>query len=81
VAGILDYAQILQVSAGQQDPPIPVEDALAARTRMLERAHFIEWLPTVADRYDEIDTYRLWLEQARSLRVRIAAQLAAAGGA
>jgi hypothetical protein len=81
VAGILDYAQILQVSAGQQDPPIPVEDALAARTRMLERPPFIEWLPTVADRYDEIDTYRLWLEQARSLRARIAAQLAAAGDA
>ena len=56
VAGILDYAQILQVSAGQQDPPIPVEDALAARTRMLERPPFIEWLPTVADRYDEIST-------------------------
>jgi hypothetical protein len=48
---------------------------------MLERPPFIEWLPTVADRYDEIDTYRLWLEQARSLRARIAAQLAAAGGA
>lgn len=80
VAGILDYAQILTVSAGQQDPAITVADALGARARMLERPQFIEWLPTVADRYDEIDTYRLWLEQARSLRSRISAQVGAPAG-
>jgi hypothetical protein len=60
-------------------PEIAEGDALAAYARMLERPDFIEWLPTVAERGDNIRDYSAWLASAEDLRARI--RLALAGPA
>lgn len=74
-AGILTYAEIAEVDASDSHAQFPVAQAMAARDRMLARPAFIEWLPTVANRADEVDTYRKWLARAKSIRVRIQARL------
>ncbi len=74
-AGILTHAQLVEVDASGRKPDVSVADALAARARMLERPDFIEWLPKVAHRFDEIDRYDRWLQQARTLHGRIEAHL------
>lgn len=71
-AGILQYEQMKRASARDQLPETSVEEALAARARMLERPAFIEWLPTMVDRSDDIYSYRQWLQDAKALRDRIA---------
>jgi len=74
-AGILTYALRVEVDASERKPQVAVADALAARARMLERPAFIEWLPKVAHRFDEIQIYREWLDQARALHERISGHL------
>lgn len=74
-AGILTYAQLVEVDRSGRKPEVSVADALAARARMLERPDFIEWLPKVAHRFDEIKRYDDWLQQARTLHGRIEAHL------
>lgn len=70
-AGILDLAQMERASAAEVSMAMPVDEALAAHARMLERPAFIEWLPTTADRSDDIVWYQDWLLKARALRDRI----------
>jgi hypothetical protein len=74
-AGILTHAQLVEVDVSGRKPTIAVADALAARARMLERPDFIEWLPKVAHRFDEIKRYNDWLAPARTLHDRIVAHL------
>ncbi len=78
-AGILDYAQMKRASAIDAPVEVPVDEALAARARMLERPAFIEWLPTMANRIDDIYTYQGWLRDGRALRDRIQEHPAMAG--
>jgi hypothetical protein len=80
-AGILDYAEIVTTNAtpSLDTPVIDVAVAMAAHARMLERPDFIEWLPTVTDRGDEIAGSQALLETAKDLRARIHAKTA--GGA
>jgi hypothetical protein len=73
VAGILTYEQMTMVENAEGIPDVPVADALAARERMLQRPDFIEWLPTAANRIDEMWTYGEWLKTATALRARIRA--------
>jgi hypothetical protein len=86
-AGILTYAELAQVYANYAEVPqnavpgaaeITVDDAMAARARMLERQAFIEWLTVIADeRNYDLDTYNRLLADAGSLRDRILASLGA----
>jgi len=78
-AGILTYEQMALVDASKLAPEVSVDEALATRTRMLERPDFVEWLPNVAYRFDEIDTFRETLEQAHSVHGVVTAHLRAAG--
>lgn len=77
-AGILSYEQLQRVSAPQNTPPTQPDEAQAARTRMLKRPAFLEWLPIVADRNEDIRNYTQWLQMAVALRQRINANLNAA---
>lgn len=70
-AGILTYDLLKQTPYAEGVPDIAVEDAMAAYARMIERLSFIEWLPTVANRYDDIRSYRARLASAKKLRARI----------
>ncbi|MGA8204218.1 MAG: hypothetical protein WB812_06830 [Woeseiaceae bacterium] len=70
-AGILTHDLLEQTPWDAGFPDIAVDDAMAAYARMIERPSFIEWLPTVANRYEEIQTYRAWLISAKELRARI----------
>lgn len=70
-AGILTLAQIEQVAPSNEIPEIGEDEALAAHARMMERPAFIERLPIVAYRGDELDVYSSWLESAENLRSRI----------
>lgn len=72
-AGILSFEDILKVEGPDPNLAISAADALAAHARMLERPAFIEWLPTVAMRKDDIDIYLDWQERALRLRAKIAA--------
>jgi hypothetical protein len=74
-AGILNYDLLEKTPYDAGAPEIAVDDAMAAYARMIERPPFIEWLPTVVIRYDEIRTYRTWLKAAQELRARILAAL------
>ena len=74
-AGILTYELLKQTPYAEGIPEIDADDAIAAYERMLERPSFIEWLPTVGDRYDDIRTYRRRLDAAVALRARILAAL------
>jgi hypothetical protein len=85
-AGILNYEQMTLVEDAEDIPHVPVADALAARERMLQRPDFIEWLPTAANRVNDVSTYEAWLKSATTLRDRIRSipgvgELQAAGGA
>ncbi len=70
-AGILTYELLKQTPYAEGIPDIAAEDAIAAYERMLERPSFIEWLPTVSDRYDDIRSYQRRLDAAVALRARI----------
>lgn len=70
-AGILRYDQMKRASAAEEFLEASVDEALAARSRMLERPAFIEWLPTMVDRADDIHSYRQWLQDGQALRDRI----------
>jgi hypothetical protein len=72
-AGILGYEEIVATNAtpSLDTPVIGVAEAMAAHARALERPEFIEWLPTVADRGDEIAGFQALLASAKSLRARI----------
>jgi hypothetical protein len=78
-AGILHYDQMKRASARNDAPEASVDEALEARARMLERPGFIEWLPTMVDRTDDIDSYRKWLREGQALRDRIQQHPAMAG--
>ena len=78
-AGILTYEQMALVDASKLAPEVSVDEALATRARMLERPGFVEWLPNVAYRFDEIDTFRETLEQAHALHDVVTAHLRAGG--
>ena len=78
--GILSHAQLVEVDTTGRQPEVPVADALATRARMLERPQFIEWLPKVAHRFDEIKRYDEWLAQARALHQHISVQLQQGAG-
>jgi hypothetical protein len=78
-AGILSYEQMALIDANQNAPDVSVDEALVTRARMLERPGFVEWLPNVAYRFEEIDTLRETLEQAHSVHVVVTAHLRAAG--
>jgi hypothetical protein len=79
-AGILLYDQMKRASARDELPETTVDEALEARARMLERPAFIEWLPTMVDRTDDIHSYRQWLQEAKALRDRIQQNPVIAGG-
>jgi hypothetical protein len=79
-AGILDLEQLRRASSSDQRPEASVDEVLAARTRMLERPGFVEWLPTMANRTSELFLYRKWLREAQALRERIVAHPTLAGG-
>jgi hypothetical protein len=70
-AGILTYDLLKQTPYAEGPPDIAVEDAMAAHARMLDHPSFIEWLPTVTDRYDDIRAYQRRLDAAQRLRARI----------
>jgi hypothetical protein len=70
-AGILSYELLVSTPYDLGIPDIAVEDALAAHARMLERPDFLEWLPNVTHRYDDIRTYEGWLAAARELHAQI----------
>jgi len=70
-AGILTLEQIELVAPSNEIPDIAEDEALAAHARMMERPGFIEWLPFVAYRGDDLDAYSSWLESAENLRSRI----------
>ena len=70
-AGILTHDLLEQTPWDAGIPDIAVDDAMAAYARMIERPSFIEWLPTVVNRYEEIQTYRAWLKSAKELRARV----------
>ena len=80
-AGILHYDQMKRASAAEeflvehellvQRDVASVDEALAARSRMLERPAFIDWLPAMVDRTDDVYSYRQWLQEAKALRDRI----------
>lgn len=70
-AGILTLAQIEHVAPSNEIPELAEDEALAAHARMMERPAFIEWLPFVAYRGDELDVYSSWLKSAENLRSRI----------
>lgn len=74
-AGILTYDLLKRTPYDAGVPDIAIDDAMAAYARMIERPLFIEWLPTVVNRYEEIQTYRTRLEAAKKLRARILAAL------
>ena len=74
-AGILTYDLLQQTHYDAGIPDIGVDDAMAAYERMIERPSFIEWLPTVVNRYEEIQTYSRWHEAAKELRARILVSL------
>jgi hypothetical protein len=74
-AGILTYRLLKQTPYAEGISDISVEDALAAYARMLERPSFIEWLPIVTDRYDDVRTYQMRLAAAQALRTRILSAL------
>lgn len=70
-AGILTLEQIEKVAPSNEIPEMAEDEALAAHARMMERPEFIEWLPYVAYRGDDLDIYLAWLESAESLRSKI----------
>lgn len=70
-AGILHYDQMKRASAAEEFLEASVDEALAARSRMLERPAFIDWLPAMVDRTDDVHSYRQWLHEAQALRDRI----------
>ena len=70
-AGILHYDQMKRASAAEEFLEASVDEALAARSRMLERPAFIDWLPAMVDRTDDVYSYRQWLQEAKALRDRI----------
>lgn len=78
-AGILDFGQLQRAASSEESVEVPVDEALAVRARMLARSDFIEWLPAVGDRGDDILIYRKWLREAQALRERIVAHPTLAG--
>ena len=70
-AGILTYAQTIETSKFGDVPDISADEAMGAYARMLERPDFIEWLPTMTNRGDDIRLYNKWLAMATDLRARI----------
>lgn len=79
-AGILHYDQMKRASAAEEFLEASVDEALAARSRMLERPAFIDWLPAMVDRTDDVYSYRQWLHEAQALRDRIQQHPVMAGG-
>jgi hypothetical protein len=74
-AGILTYGQTTEAMKFGDVPKTGAGEAMDAYGRMLERPAFIEWLPTMTNRGDDIRTYEGWLEMATDLRARILAAL------
>lgn len=74
-AGILTHEQMNLVDATDRFPTVSVTDALAARERMLKRPDFIDWLPTVNYRSEDIGRYRRWRADTLALHGRITAHL------
>ncbi|MEX0644253.1 MAG: DUF6090 family protein, partial [Parvularculaceae bacterium] len=72
-AGVLSLETIAEAAKLRDDPRFTKDEALAARARMLERPAFVDWLPQVAYRGDELRFYASWLERAKDLRARIRA--------
>ncbi len=76
-AGILTYDQLQAVTAYYNNPaatgPLETSEdgAMQAYERMIARQDFIDWLPTVTVRADDVEAYAGWLEGARSLRARL----------
>jgi hypothetical protein len=74
-AGILTYAQTTEAMKFGDVPKVTADEAAGTYTRMLERPAFIEWLPTMTNRGDDIRIYEGWLAMATDLRTRILAAL------
>ncbi len=74
-AGILTHEQMNLIDATDWNPTVSVADALAARERMLKRPDFIDWLPTVSYRSEDIGRYRRWRVETLALHARIVAHL------
>jgi len=74
-AGILTHEQMKLIDAADWSPTFSVAEALAARERMLKRPDFIEWLPTVSYRSEDINRYRRWRVDTLALHDRIATHL------
>lgn len=72
-AGVLTLDQLRRVGSQENAVEASVEEASAAYQRMIDRPSFLEWLPIMADRTDDIATYAEWLATARDLRARIRA--------
>jgi len=73
-SGILTYEQTLRVR--RKYPALPdatVEEALAARARMLQHPAFLEWLPATNQYDDDIATNERFLKSAKDLRARVQA--------
>lgn len=74
-AGILTHEQMTLIDATDGAPTFSVADALAARARMLKRPDFIDWLPTVSYRSEDISRYRQWRADTLVLQGRLTAHL------
>lgn len=70
-AGILTHEQMTLIDATDGAPTFSVADALAARERMLERPDFIDWLPTVSYRSEDLSRYRQWRADTLVLHGRL----------
>src|SRR5262249_47383448 len=78
-AGILNAGQLTPVPSkpGARtggENAADLEQAMAARQKMLARPDFIDWLPTVqSDRTFDVEAGNSWLARAKDLRARILA--------
>jgi len=73
VAGVLTLDELVRISSADYDVEFAAseEEAVAAYNRMLDRPALIEWLPTMADRTDDLYTYGKWMKDARDLRASL----------
>ena len=73
-AGILTYEQAIRVRKTYPAPPdATVEEAIAARARMLQQPAFLEWLPATNQSDDYVVVYEQLLTSAKELRARLQA--------
>ncbi|HBK92383.1 MAG TPA: hypothetical protein DDZ68_11995, partial [Parvularcula sp.] len=70
-AGILTNALTPEAMKLVETAKVSPEDAEGAYARMLERPAFIEWLPIMSNRGDDLRLYGNWLSAATDLRTRI----------